>query len=90
MTLIDTLSSMSEINPNEIYTTQETQDMLKISNSTMKRLLKKGLIKANKVGGQYRILGKEILRSVSPTVERQVVRTYQRLKKKIKRKVKGW
>jgi len=78
------------IDPNEIYTTQETQDMLKISNSTMKRLLKKGLIKANKIGGQYRILGKEILKSVSPSVERRVVRTYQKLKKKFKRKIKNW
>lgn len=81
---------MSEIKPNEIYTTQETQSFLKISNSTMKRLLKKGLIKANKVGGQYRILGKEILKTVSPGVERKAVYTYQRLKKRIKRKVKNW
>ena len=78
------------IDPNEIYTTQETQDLLKISNSTMKRLLKKGLIKANKIGGQYRIIGKEILRAVSPTMERQAVRTYQKLKKKVKRKIKTW
>jgi len=78
------------IDPNEVYTTRETQDMLKISNSTMKRLLKKGLIKANKIGGQYRILGKEILKSVSPTIERQVVQTYQKLKKKLKRKIKNW
>ena len=78
------------IDPNEVYTTRETQDMLKISNSTMKRLLKKGLIRANKIGGQYRILGKEILKSVSPTIERQVVRTYQRFKKRLKRKIKNW
>ena len=78
------------IDPNEIYTTQETQDLLKISNSTMKRLLKKGLIKANKVGGKYRIMGKEILKALSPTVERQAVRTYQKLKKKLKRKIKNW
>ena len=81
---------MSAIDPNEIYTTQETQDMLKISNSTMKRLLKRGLIKANKVGGQYRILGKEILKAVSPDVERKAVYAYQRLKKRIKRKIKNW
>lgn len=81
---------MSGINPNEVYTTQETQDLLKVSNSTMKRLLKRGLIKANKVGGQYRILGKEILRTVSPTIERRAVWTYQRLKKKVKRKIKNW
>jgi excisionase family DNA binding protein len=81
---------MGEINPNEVYTTQETQDLLKISGSTMKRLLKKGLIKANKIGGQYRILGKEILKALSPTIERRAVSTYQKLKKKIKRKVKSW
>lgn len=78
------------IDSNQIYTTRETQDLLKISNSTMKRLLKRGLIKANKVGGQYRILGKEILRAVSPTIERRAVWTYQRLKKKVKRKIKNW
>lgn len=78
------------IDPNEIYTTQETQDLLKISSSTMKRLLKRGLFKANKIGGQYRILGKEILKAVSPVIERQAVLTYQKLKKKVKRKVKNW
>lgn len=81
---------MSEINPNEVYTTSEAQSLLKISNSTIKRLLKGGLIRANKVGGQYRVLGKELLRLLSPTVERKVVATYQHLKKKIKREIKTW
>jgi len=81
---------MSVIDPNEVYTTTETQNLLKISNSTMKRLLKRGLIRANKVGGQYRILGKEILKAVSPTIERRAVNTYQKLKKKVKRKIKNW
>ncbi len=80
----------SEIKPNSIYTTNETQEILKISNSTIKRLLKKGIIKANKVGGQYRILGKEILRLVSPKVERKAVGIYQILKKKVKNKIKKW
>lgn len=78
------------IDPNEIYTTSEAQSLLKVSNSTIKRLLKRGLIRANKVGGQYRILGKEILRLVSPTVERKAVQTYQGLKKKVKEKIKNW
>ena len=81
---------MSEINPNEVYTTTETQNILKISNSTIKRLLKNGLIKANKIGGQYRILGKEILRLVSPKIERKTVKVYQKFKKSIKNKVKSW
>jgi len=81
---------MSAINPNEVYTTTETQNLLKISNSTMKRLLKRGIIRANKIGGNYRILGKEILKAVSPTIERRAVSTYQKIKKKVKRKIKNW
>jgi excisionase family DNA binding protein len=80
----------SEIKPNSIYTTNETREILKISNSTIKRLLKKGIIKANKVGGQYRILGKEILRLVSPKTERKVVNFYQKIKKKAKAKLRKW
>ncbi len=78
------------IDPNDIYTTEETQDLLKISNSTMKRLLKKGLIKANKIGGQYRITGKELLRLISPQIERKAVGAYQKLKKNIKNKISSW
>lgn len=81
---------MSEINPNEVYTTSETQELLKVSNSTMKRLLKKGLIKANKVGGQYRILGKEILYLVSPSVEKQAIKSYLKLKKKVVDTINPW
>ena len=39
---------MPEIKPNEIYTTEEAQNFLKISESTIKRMLKKGIIKAKK------------------------------------------
>lgn len=78
------------IDNNEIYTTAETEKILKISSSTMKRLLKNGIIKANKIGGQYRIMGKELLRVLSPSVERRAVVKYQTLKKKIKAKVKNW
>jgi len=81
---------MSEINPNEVYTSQETQKLLKVSTSTMKRLLKRGFIRANKVGGQYRILGKELLRVVSPTMERKAVARYQTLKKKVKIRIRNW
>ncbi len=80
----------NEIKPNTIYTTAETQKLLKISNSTIKRLLKKGLVKANKVGRQYRILGKEILRLVSPEVEKEAVRSYLTLKKKVVNKISKW
>lgn len=79
-----------EIKENAIYTTNEAQELLKISDSTMKRLLKKGLIKANKVGGQYRILGKEILRLVSPKLEKKAVSSYLKLKKKVVDEINTW
>ena len=95
MTPFDTLiyninMDNNEIKPNAVYTTNETQKLLKISNSTIKRMLKNGLIKANKVGGQYRILGKEILRLVSPEAEKQVVRSYLELKNKVVNKINKW
>jgi excisionase family DNA binding protein len=79
-----------EIKENAIYTTEETRNILKISPSTIKRLFKKGLIRANKVGGQYRILGKEILRLVSPKVERKATESYLKLKKNVVNKINKW
>lgn len=79
-----------EIKENAIYTTAETQKLLKISNSTIKRMLKNGLIKANKVGGQYRILGKEILHLVSPEVEKKAVDQYLKIKQKVVDKINKW
>lgn len=79
-----------EIKPNAVYTTNETQKLLKVSNSTVKRLLKKGLIKANKVGGQYRILGKEILRIVSPEVEQKAIKSYLKVKQKVVDRINKW
>jgi len=80
----------NEIKPNAIYTTNETREILRISDSTIKRLLKRGMLKANKVGGQYRILGKEILRILSPKVERKAVNIYQGVKNKIKGEINKW
>ena len=81
---------MAEIKPNEVYTTAEAEKLLKISNSTMKRLLKKGLIRANKVGKQYRILGHELLRLVSPKVDKKATDLYQKVKIKTIEKTKDW
>ena len=82
--------SNEEIKPNAIYTTAETKKILKISTSSIKRFLKKGLLRANKVGGQYRILGKEILRLVSPEVEKRATKSYLTLKKKVVNKINRW
>jgi excisionase family DNA binding protein len=79
-----------EIKPNKVYTTHEAKDFLKISGSTIKRLLKKGIIQANKVGGRYRIWGREILRLLSPEVEIRTVNFYQRLKEKTKKTIEKW
>jgi excisionase family DNA binding protein len=79
-----------EIKPNAVYTTQETQALLKISSSTIKRMLKHGLIRANKVGGQYRILGKEILRLVSPELEKKAIGGYLKIKKKVVDELNKW
>jgi len=79
-----------EIKPNSVYTTDETRELLKVSQSTVKRLLKKGLIRANKVGGQYRILGKELLRLVSPEVEQRAIKSYLNLKQKVVDKINKW
>ncbi|MEK7180196.1 MAG: helix-turn-helix domain-containing protein [Patescibacteria group bacterium] len=79
-----------EIKPNAVYTSLETQQFLKVSESTIKRFLKKGLIRANKVGGQYRILGKEILRLISPNMEKAATNSYLTIKKKVVTKINKW
>ncbi len=81
---------LGEIKPSAVYTTSETQKLLKISNSTVKRLLKRGLIRANKVGGQYRILGRELLHILSPELERETAKSYRNLKRTVARKIKNW
>lgn len=83
-------NNSQKIEPNAVYTTTETQALLKISSSTIKRLLKKGLIRANKVGGQYRILGKEILRLISPEVEKRAIKSYLKLKQNVVDKINKW
>jgi excisionase family DNA binding protein len=82
--------SADEIKPGAVYTTAETQALLKISNSTIKRLLKRGLIRANKIGGQYRILGKEILYILSPELEKHAEKSYLGLKRRVIKQINKW
>lgn len=79
-----------EIRENAVYTTTEAQNLLKISESTVKRLLKHGILRANKVGGQYRILGKEILRVISPELEKKSEKVYLNLKKRAVDVINKW
>ena len=67
-----------EIKEMEVYTPQEAETLLKVSSSTVTRLIKKGLIRTAKVGKQYRILGKELLRLVSPKLEDTVGKAYSK------------
>jgi len=57
---------MGKTNDHRIYTLEEAQKLLKISSSTMRRLVKRGVIRAAKIGGQYRILETELLRQFAP------------------------
>jgi excisionase family DNA binding protein len=81
---------MTEIKPDNIYTTEEARDFLKISESTIKRFLKRGIIKAYKVGGSYRIWGSEILSLVSPGVEKKVYGVYKKVKERAQKEIEKW
>jgi len=81
---------VDEIKPDKIYTPKETRDFLKISESTMKRMLKNGLIKAYKVSGQYRIWGNEILKLISPKFELDVFKVYKKIKNKTRETIEKW
>ena len=67
-----------EIKANEVYTHEETQALLKVSSSTVTRMIKKGLIRTARVGKQYRIMGKELLRVLSPSLEDKVGKVYNK------------
>ncbi|MBD3379456.1 MAG: helix-turn-helix domain-containing protein [Candidatus Omnitrophica bacterium] len=69
---------MVEIKENAVYTREESQELLKISQSTMMRLIKRGIIRAAKVGKQYRIMGKELMRVMSPELEDKVGKMYNK------------
>lgn len=72
---------MAAIEENSVYTPKESQELLKISSSTMTRMIKNGLIRTAKVGRQYRIMGKELLRILSPKLEDQVGKAYNKARK---------
>lgn len=67
-----------EIKEHEVYTPEEAQALLKVSSSTVTRMIKKGLIRTAKVGRQYRIMGKELLRILSPGLEDKVGKAYNK------------
>lgn len=81
---------MAGIKANELYNTKEARDFLKVSESTIKRWLKKGIIQANKIGGRYKIVGAELLRLISPEVESKTAKVYRKFRDKTKKLIKNW
>jgi len=79
-----------KIDKNKVYTTEEARDFLRVSESTIKRMLKSGIIVANKVGGRYRIWGKELLKLVSPEATTKASNLYQKLRRKTKKIIEKW
>ncbi len=66
------------IQENTIYTPKESREYLKVSQSTMTRMIKSGLIRAARIGKQYRIMGKELLRVISPGLEDKAGKAYNK------------
>ena len=88
---MDTINdTIDEIKPGRVYTPKETRDFLKVSESTMKRMIKSGIIKSYKVSGQYRIWGHEILRLVSQKMENKVLEIYRKVRGKTKEAINEW
>lgn len=81
---------MDKIKPNIVYNTKEIRNFLKISESTLKRWLKTGIIQANKIGGTYKILGAEVLRLISPKAENKTSSLYRKFRDKTKSIIKDW
>jgi excisionase family DNA binding protein len=81
---------LEEIKPEKIYTPKEACDFLKISESTMKRMLKGGVIQAYKVSGQYRIWGREILKLVSTETVEKGDKLYLKIKERVKGAIQKW
>lgn len=81
---------IDEIKPGKIYTPKETRDFLKISESTMKRMIKNEIIKSYKVSGQYRIWGNEILKLLSPELGSKVYRAYRNIREKTRETINKW
>jgi excisionase family DNA binding protein len=72
------------VNEDEIYTPQETITILKISDSTFRRLVRRGVLQAAKIGGQYRIMGKHILQMLGPSLPGRVRKAYKKVVEELK------
>jgi excisionase family DNA binding protein len=60
-----------EVREHEVYTLKEAESLLKVSASTLRRMIRAGHLKGTRVGKQYRFLGKEILQVLTTDMERE-------------------
>lgn len=81
---------IDKIDPNKVYTTEEVRGFLKVSDSTMKRMIKNGAIKAYKVSKQYRIWGSEVLVLLSPKLESEIYKSYAKVRDKVQKTIEQW
>ncbi len=56
-----------EIRPNAVYTLAEVCQIFRTSDSTVRRLLKLGILKSGRVGRSYRFLGSQLLDALYPS-----------------------
>jgi excisionase family DNA binding protein len=73
------------VDENEVYTPEEIRSILKISDSTFRRLIRNGVLRAGKIGGQYRVLGKHILQLLSPSLPGKVKGAYKKVIKELEK-----
>jgi excisionase family DNA binding protein len=50
-----------EIVPNAVYTLKEVEEILQVSDATMRRWLKEGKARSARMGRAYRFLGRQLL-----------------------------
>ncbi|KAF0135255.1 MAG: hypothetical protein FD145_81 [Candidatus Saganbacteria bacterium] len=74
------------VDENEVYTPQEVTTILKISDSTFRRLIRSGFLNAAKIGGQYRVLGKNILILLNPNLPGKVKKVYKKVIRELEEK----
>jgi excisionase family DNA binding protein len=63
---------MANIISDEVYRTSEVARILKVSRVTLSRAIQSGKLKAFRVGGQWRVLGSEVVRYIQTETARSL------------------
>ena len=59
-----------------VYTLQEACRFLRISEATARRWIKQGRLRGRKIGRDYRFLGRDLLRCLTPELELELRPSY--------------